>query len=233
MVNKQITGVTVVYNSKDLIKTAYESIRKFHPTMEIIIVDGSSINNPCYDYVSSLASKYTFPFQVGYNIGHGRGMCSGLYYVKTPFVLFFDSDIEMLKSPIKSMMEVFEEDTFGVGYIEKTGFDGYEYGIRPDHAKQDWMPYLHPYFQLVKIENYRKYHPYIHHGAPCTATMYDIYKKGLSNKILKGFPGLGHSSGEGFTWKGIPREFIRHDVAGTRKICKKSFNVEIQGVWER
>jgi glycosyltransferase involved in cell wall biosynthesis len=233
LLNDAVTGVVVTYNSKDLIKTAYESVRNFHPEMKIIIVDGSNKNDSCYAYVKSLESHYTFPFQVEYNIGHGRGMCAGLYYVDTPYVLFFDSDIRMLKSPIISMINMFEKDTFGVGYIEKTGFDGYEFGVHPQHKQEGWVPYLHPYFQLVSVDNYYKFHPYIHHGAPCIFTMVDIYKKGLSDKILKEFNGLGHSSGKGFTWTGMPREYIQHDVAGTRKINKIQKNIEIEGVWER
>ena len=62
--------------------------------------------------------------------------------------------------------------------------------------------------------------------------MYDIYKKGLSNKILKEFTGLGHSAGKGFTWVGVFREYIKHDTAGTRKINRSNGNKEIEGTWE-
>ncbi|MFA7283688.1 MAG: glycosyltransferase family A protein, partial [Candidatus Omnitrophota bacterium] len=50
----QITGITVCQNTKDLIKRSYESIRKFHPEMPIIIIDGSDSNDPCYIYTRSL-----------------------------------------------------------------------------------------------------------------------------------------------------------------------------------
>lgn len=231
--NNLITGITVTYNSKELIQRAYTSIRKFHPKMKIIIIDGSNESNPCYKYVSSLSEdENNLIIQVDYNIGHGRGMCLGIYYTETPYALIFDSDIEMLKSPVKQMLDLFEEDTFGVGYIEKVGFDGFDYGVKPNHKHEGWMPYLHPYFQLINIKNYKKFYPYVHHGAPCVWTMFDIYKKNLSNKILKEFSGLGHSSGQGFSWKGIPREYIRHDVAGTRKICQNNGQREIEGVWE-
>lgn len=229
--NKNITGVMVACNTRDFVKRAYESVRAFHPDMRIIIVDGSDVTDPCFKYIETLRGNNQI-VQVGYNIGHGRGMCTGLYYTETPYVLFFDSDIEMLKSPVKEMFSMFEEDTFGVGYIEKTGFDGFNYGAHAHHLKEGWMPYLHPFFELVKISNYKKYYPYIHHGAPCLLTMYDIFKRGLSDKVLKEFSGLGHSSGQGFTWKGIPREFIKHDVAGTRTIRKSKGQAEIGGVWE-
>jgi hypothetical protein len=232
IIDEVITGVVVCCNSIELLKRAYESVRKHHLDMQIIIVDGSEQTNPCFKYVGSLENENTKILQVGYNIGHGRGMCLGLYHVETPYVLFFDSDIEMLKSPLKKMLALFEEDTFGVGYFEKTGFDGFNYGAKLNHAKEDWMPYLHPYFQLVNVANYKKYYPYVHHGAPCYLTMFNIYKRGLSNKVLKEFPGLGHTSGKGFTWSAVFSEYVRHDTMGTRKINKINGNREIEGSWE-
>jgi len=216
--DQEVTGITVCSNTKVLIERAYNSIRKFHPEMPIIIVDGSSPRDPCAFYLLGLWSKKTKIISLGYNIGHGRGMCLGISKAKTKYALIFDSDIEMLKSPVAQMLGMMEENTFGVGYIErKTGQDGYEYGVNKHHKNQEPMPYLHPYFQLINIKNYKKFHPYVHHGAPCYLTMRDIYKRGLSDKILKEFPGLGHSSGQGYNWKGRSREYIQHDCRGTRK----------------
>jgi len=138
----------------------------------------------------------------------------------------------MYKSPVEEMLSVMKKDSFGVGFIEKTGFDGFNYGVRPQHKTQGWMPYLHPYFALIQKKVYKKFHPFVHHGAPCVLTMLDIYKRGLSDKILHDFPGLGHTSGRGVTWEGKPSEFIRHDTAGTRKARKAKGLYEIEGTWE-
>jgi hypothetical protein len=228
-----ITGITVCWNTKDLMERAYNSIRKFHPDMPIIIIDGSDADDPCAAYVRGLVSAKTMVIQPGRNIGHGRGMCLGIEHAETPYALIFDSDIEMLKSPVEAMLAMMESDTFGVGYIEKTGFDGFEYGANPWHINQGWMPMLHPYFHLINIANYKKFHPYVHHGAPCYLTALDIYKRGLSGKIVKEFPGLGHSSGRGHVWTGQPREYIRHDPAGTRAARRKTGLGEIEGDWVR
>lgn len=227
-VDEVITGVVVVCNTKELFQKAYESVRVFHKGMQIIVIDGSDEGNPCYSYVAGMESidLKASVFQVGYNIGHGRGMCVGVYYANTPYVLLFDSDIVMIKSPLEDMLSMMEDDTFGVGYNEKTGFDGYVYGVHPQHLQEPGMKYLHPYFQLLQVKNYKKFYPYVHHGAPCFLTMKDIHNKGLSNKILKEFPGLGH------TRNGVSREFIIHDVAGTRRTRKNVGQSEIEGSWE-
>jgi glycosyltransferase involved in cell wall biosynthesis len=230
---KDITGIVVTHNTKDLIKIAYESVRKFHPEMKIIIVDGSDEVDPCYTYVVSLASKNTTVAIAGYNIGHGRGMDAAIKMCETKYALIFDSDIEMVKSPVSEMLKLMEPDTYGVGYLEKTGFDGYEYGAKPWHKEQGFMMMMHPYFHLIQISQYYRFHPYVHHGAPCFKASLDIHRQGLSNKILKPFPGLGHTAGKGWCWEPVPGEWVRHDTAGTRKDRVRRGKQEIEQGWER
>ena len=201
--------------------------------MPLIIIDGSDKSNPCYSYVISLADERTMVGVCGYNIGHGRGMDAGIRMCKTRFALIFDSDIVMLKSPAEQMLSMMEEDTYGVGYTEKSGLDGYEYGAHSHHKDQDFMYMLHPFFHLLQISEYFKFHPYVHHGAPCFKAALDIHNQGLTDKIIKRFPGLGHTHGKGWCWSAVPGEWILHDTAGTRNDRVKRGKSEIEGSWER
>lgn len=228
---KEITGVVVTHNTKELFQRAYESIRKFHSEMLIIIVDGSDLSDECRAYVESLTSPYTMLILCQNNIGHGRGMHLALQQVKSKYALIFDSDIEMLKSPVEQMLAMMESDTFGVGYTEPTGEDGFEYGAHPHHKNETPTRYLHPYFQLIQVSEYFKYPPYVHHGAPCVQTMNAIKRAGLSDKIIKEFPGLGHSSSAGWNWTGSPKEWILHDTRGTRNVRTSKHLPEIEGGW--
>lgn len=235
IVDEVVTGICVSYNTKDLLQRAYESVRKFHLGMQVIIVDGSDSSPEgikCREYVKSISYNNTISILAVNNIGHGKGICLGLEHVKTPFVLLFDSDIEMLKSPVQDMLDLMEENTYGVGYNEQADLGGHEWGSRKDHMKEGPMKYLHPYFCLIQLKEYKKYQPFIHHGAPAVNTMLDIYRKGLSDKVIKEFPGLGHSAGQGWTWTGSPKEFIRHDSAGTRQYRRTISKEEIEGRWE-
>jgi hypothetical protein len=137
----------------------------------------------------------------------------------------------MLKSPLSKMLSKMEPDTFGCGWITEIGYDGFDFGT-PGRNHTIPIPYLHPYFQLLNVSNYKKYLPYCHHGAPCYKTMIDIYNKGLSKKILKNFL-TGHTAGQGMNWKGTPSKYIRHDFGGTRKINALAGKIEIPGQWER
>ena len=201
--------------------------------MPLIIIDGSDKSDPCYSYVISLASELITVGVCEYNIGHGRGMDAGIRMCKTRFALIFDSDIVMLKSPVEQMLAMMEDDTYGVGYTEKSGLDGYEYGAHAHHKDQDFMYMLHPFFHLLQISEYFKFHPYVHHGAPCFKAALDIHNRGLTDKIIKRFPGLGHTHGKGWCWSAVPGEWILHDTAGTRNDRVKRGKSEIEGIWER
>jgi GT2 family glycosyltransferase len=231
-----VTGLCVVYKYKDLIEKAYTSIRSFHPEMKILIIDGSSPEHDCHIYLDRIVDDNIKVYHSGYNIGHGRGLHFGITQIDTPLVLTFDSDIVMTKSPLQAMCEMMEDNTYGVGYIEKTDLWGFDYGAVPRHMSKGWMRYLHPYFSLLQLKEYYKFPPYIHHGAPWVQAALSIYRKRLSDKVIKEFPGLGHSSGTGFSWVSAPREYIQHDVAsfgstGRRRI--KEGLPHIDGQWEK
>lgn len=231
-----ITGVCVCWNTKELVERSYSSLRQFHPSIKIILIDGSFPSMECYRYLDSILDENLQVIHVGYNIGHGKGMCRGIQKSQTPFVLLFDSDIIMVKSPVQAMLDMMEDDTYGVGYIEIVAPDGHDYGVLPRHKGQPQIKYMHPYFQLIQVKEYKKYTPFIHHGAPCISTMCDIHKRKLSNKVLKEFPGLGHTNGQGISWSPCSGEYIKHDVAGfggTGKMRVQSGLPHIEGTWEK
>jgi GT2 family glycosyltransferase len=218
-----ITGVVVCSNTKDILKAAIDSVRGFHPTLKIVIIDGSFISDPCYLYVCSLASEITTVMVYGYNIGHGRGMNMGIQLVKTRFALIFDSDIVMLKSPVLEMLSMMEEDTYGVGGFDFVDSRGFGKSNHSAEWKAASTRYLHPYFQLINVENYKKFPPYVHHGSPCIHAMNAIKWRGLSDKILKEFPGASIYGSE----------YIQHPTSGTRSERRKRGLPEIEAGWER
>lgn len=235
-IDEVVTGLTVCWNTKDLIERSIKSIRSFHPSLPIFIVDGSDRKDECFSYTHSIADSITRVWHVERNIGHGRGMNAGIKQIKTPYVLCFDSDIVMVKSPVQGMLDMMKEDTYGVGYCERTGYDGFDYGVHRIHLKQKPVKYLHPYFMLIQISQYKKFKPFIHHGAPCISAMLDIHKKGLSDKILLEFPDLGHTGGMGLSWKPCAGKYIMHDVAafgGTGRMRREMGLPHIEGEWER
>lgn len=232
MTINDVTGIVVTHNTKELIRRALESIRKYYHRLRIIVIDGSDYNDPCRNYLMGIADELTEVIFCDENIGHGRGMDLGIEICTTPLALIFDSDIEMLRPPIEEMVAMIETETYGVGYFEKTAYDGYEYGAKKEHQGKPFMMMLHPFFHLLQISQYYKYHPYVHHGAPCYKAALDIHLKGMEKKVYKVFPNLGHTSGKGWCWDAIEPVWIRHDTAGTRKARRKNGKPEIEQGWE-
>ena len=116
---KDITLIVVAHNTRSLLTVAVESVRKSHPDLQLIIVDGSDELDPCRAYVRSLASPLTTIFTAQGNIGHGRGMDFAIRKCRTKFALIFDSDIKMLKSPIAQMLALMEIDTMALVILKK------------------------------------------------------------------------------------------------------------------
>lgn len=225
-VDKIVTGVVVSHNTKDLLKTAITSIRKHHPKMKLIVVDGSDKTDSCYSYIRTLANSNTRVFHITGNIGHGKGLNYGIQYIDTPYLLVFDSDIEMVYSPIEEMLNMMEDMTWGVGSFEMTDLGGHIWGTRKDKMNEGPMKYLHPYFCLIQMKEYKKYSPFIHHGSPAVQTMLEIYRKGLSEVVLKEFKDLCYSDKK-------EKYYIKHRKRGTRDIRIKNHKDEIEGSWEK
>lgn len=210
-----ITGLTVCYRTKALMEKAYNSFRRFYPDVNLIIVNNSEKTDPCTAYLKTIESDITKIIHIGANIGHGPGMHLGLRSIKTRYALIFDSDVEFLADVAKPMMERIKPNFFGIGKITHVDMNGdnNKPKYRNVKAKQyynlygkkssDSIPYLHPFCELLNIEIYRKFKPYIDHGAPCLETMADIYGRGHSEKILINFP--------------VDR-FVYHRHRGTRNV---------------
>jgi hypothetical protein len=65
--------------------------------------------------------------------------------------------------------------------------------------------------------------------------MLQIHNMNLSNKILKEFPGLGHTKGYGYSWKSCKGEYVLHDVSrhgGTGRLRIEQGLPHIEGAWE-
>lgn len=212
-----VTAITVAYNTRLLVEKSYQAIRRFYPDMPIIIVDGSDPGNSTAPYIKSLASPLTTVIAYGRNVNHGPGMNIGINYCQTRYALLYDTDAELLQPCVGDMLLMMEEDTFGVGFVIPTAFGGFGTWWPTPMVEGQWhpsahpmatrgkMPYLHPYFHLIDIKNYRKFPPYVHGGAPCTPTMLGIYQAGLANKIIKQFKDMVN---------GTPT-FVKHDGGGT------------------
>jgi hypothetical protein len=177
--SKDTTIVMVCFETQQIVRTAYESIRKHYPQIKVIIVDGSKARNPCHTYTHNVRSENTAVFHVNFNIGHGEGMHFALKHIHTKYALLMDSDVEIIAPCIELMEAEMSEGLYGVGQVVSVNHHGIN--------KEDGFPYLHPHFALIDVSTYRKYPPSAHHGAPLILPMRKLHENGESN-LVKDFP---------------------------------------------
>jgi glycosyltransferase involved in cell wall biosynthesis len=129
------------------------------------------------------------------NRHHGPAMDQALRIVNTPFVLFLDSDCEVLQGGlVEAMLERASDDprSYIVGkkiYMNDRGFDVPE--------QPGAHPYIRPICMLVRRDMYLPLPPFERHGAPCLANMRAARESGL---------GLVHFPVE---------DYVRHEGRGT------------------
>jgi glycosyltransferase involved in cell wall biosynthesis len=191
-----ITGVTVHYNTPELLSNALQSIDNNYKLNKIITINnGGDINYVC-------TNNYMQILDMTKNVGHGLGLNAGLYYVNTDYALIFDSDTEIIKPEVlKLMIEKINNGVYAVGKVSTVDKDG--------NDDINGFKYVHPFFMLLNMSKYRKYPPFIHHGAPLIKTMYDM---------------RDHNTCEHFD----PQPYVYHKWAGTRE----QFNNQVPGTWE-
>jgi GT2 family glycosyltransferase len=223
-----ITAVTVVCNTFDLLKRMIDAFRTFHPDMLLIIIDNSDIIE-CREKIKGLVDENTIIYQFAENIGHGRGLNFAISKVTTKYVLIMDTDTVILKDPLPEMTAMIEDDTYGVGCITEVGRDGYDFGAFKKHKNP--IKYLHPFFALINVKEYRKYKPFVHHGAPWYKVAVELHDNNLTHKI-KHFNGLRAFDKEP-SGRLIPvaTEYVRHDFGGTRRKLRSLGRDEIKMGW--
>jgi glycosyltransferase involved in cell wall biosynthesis len=185
-----LTGVVVSYKNKDLLERSYNSVKKFYPDLEIIIVDSSPEGSECRKFIDNLDAQKVL---VDFNISHGRGLHLGITISPTNYVLCFDNDIEVLKPPIEEMLKLIDKETWGVGRLVDLPQENWRVVVTQKEVNLDDLSrppditYMHPFFHIVNRHVYRKYLPYLHSAAPGQVTFLDIASKN-DKRILKDFP---------------------------------------------
>jgi len=171
----QISGVVVSYQGWELLDRALKSVEKFYPDLDILVIDGSP-DGETREYVKGLDNKLLLDF----NISHGRGLHLGITIAPTDYVLCFDSDIEIIKPPLDGMMELMDDETFGIGRTLQLPCMNWNLDIGKN------VTYLYPHFHIINRHVYRKFLPYVHSAAPGQITFIDIAKQNKES-VLKHF----------------------------------------------
>lgn len=198
MIEKKVSIVIVTYNTLPEFSRCYAALRKFYPTVPLIVVDGSNTRDACYKYINCLKDKNLRKIQLTVNVGHGQGLNHGIDKVQTPYFLALDSDCYLTGKVIEPMLELLTVNVYGVGQVVKVNEKG--------ENSEKGIDYLHPHCALVSLEYYRRFTRFVHHGAPLISTMLSLSKQNLVK--VRNFP---------------VEEYANHAGRGTRKLMPKEF----------
>jgi glycosyltransferase involved in cell wall biosynthesis len=154
--------------------------------MEVVIVDGSDDRKKAKEVKAiANADPHVMLHALGHNIHHGPGLVYGMNRIKHDYVFMIDTDDEIVNSDIfKRMFELMGEKTYAVGSMVLVDDD-----CKP-RSENRYIPYIYPAGMLVNRNEFFKYPLPIVHDGPFIKTMKAIFKAGLSESVLRHFPGL-------------------------------------------
>ncbi len=101
------TVVIPTYNRPNLAISLAKNIRRFYPTIEIIIVDQECQNPPAEKELKKLKVKYFNLSQANTS----KAKNTGIKAAKGEIVIFFDDDVELTKETIKNHLQAYSDPT--------------------------------------------------------------------------------------------------------------------------
>ncbi len=175
-----VTAVIVNFRTPRLLERAVTSFRDFYPATPLLLIDnGSGDESP--RLMNELRDRWPLATDVLLNPDnrhHGPAMDQALRTVRSPYVLFLDSDCEVVKGGVlEGALARTEGDPrhYAVGkkiFMNARGFDV--------PASERAIPYIRPICMLIHRERYLELPPFERHGAPCLANMKAAAARGFS-----------------------------------------------------
>lgn len=187
--HKKLPDVTVLIcqrKTKDLTQLTIESLLRFYPDINILVIDGDSRDDSTL-YLRWKAVTVPNLKLVELRVSdkqkhnsHGETMDEAIRnHIKTKYVLLLDSDVITHRGGfIEGMREQIEkEGLYATGTLMIVSEKGE--ACKPPESEEDVLRYAHPSCSLYDAEKYRTLKEFTDHGAPCALNMIDAKKKGL------------------------------------------------------
>jgi len=174
----QIAAVIINFRTPDLLKRAVRSLRQYYPALHLFLIDNGSGDQSAsmIRELQAQSSENTEIVLNDRNLHHGPAMDQALRFLGIPYVLFIDSDCEILRGGfLELMVGIIEEkaENYIVGkqvFMNKRGFD--------TKAGRRVFQYIRPICMLVRREAYLNLPPFRRHGTPCLSNMQAAVQNG-------------------------------------------------------
>lgn len=189
-----VTAVIVNYNTPDLTRRSVESLRRFYPTLGLLIVDNGS-DAATLEVLHALRDRHAATTRLhrnDRNLFHGPAMDQAIRMAGTAYAFVLDSDCELTRPGLlEELLRVASTDDriYAIGH--KIGMDGRGFDCP---LTDEAIAYIRPYCMLLRKEIYCALPRFVHHGAPCLENMRAAVAQGYR---LKDFPVLDFVIHEG------------------------------------
>lgn len=213
---KDITVLICQRKTKDLIQLCLESLLRFYPDINVLIVDGESGDDSLrYIKYKELITPNVRVWErlgkvLGKHTSHGVTMDEALRnQIKTKYVLIMDSDVIIQRGGwIEEMLNQFASDDklYATGTLMLVSRSGEACSLPKDDS--DILRYAHPSCSIINREMYIGLKPFGDHGAPCVWNMISAEDAGLNIGYYPVDKYVAHLSGSSWT---EPRTIWRHD----------------------
>lgn len=181
--NHEFDNLTVLicqYETKFITQLCLESLLRFYPTINILVVNGSPHDHDSTLYLRLMALQYKnikIWERVGRN-SHGETMDEALRnYISTRYVLLLDSDTIVMRGGfIEKMLKKFNQNimlyAIGTLMLVSSKNDACGEPLNED----DIMRYAHPSCSIYDRNIYLTLKPFCDHGAPCVYNQKDALR---------------------------------------------------------
>ncbi|MFH1442351.1 MAG: glycosyltransferase family 2 protein [Candidatus Omnitrophota bacterium] len=122
-INHLVSVIIPTYNRANLIGRAVKSVlAQSYPNFEIIVVDNASCDNTV-EVINSIVDKRIKFIRHNVNRGPAASRNTGLKNSNGDYITFLDSDDEWLPEKLFCQLDVFKNDTDGIGLVFTNGFN--------------------------------------------------------------------------------------------------------------
>ena len=208
---QEVTAVIVNFKTADLTRQAVSSFRDFYPVMQLLLIDNGSHDESTalLQGLRNQSPDITCLILNDRNIHHGPAMDQALRAVQSKYVLFLDSDCEVIRGGfIQAMVALSEQQLQHYAVGQKVLMNSRGFDVPPS---REVFEYLRPICMLVKRETYLTFPAFEKHGTPCLKNFRFAISKGYH---LVDFPVL---------------EYVHHKGRGTSS--QHGYRLGLRGKW--
>lgn len=204
-----VTFVICQKNTKSTIQLALESLFRFYPDVNVIIMDDNSTDDSVLylQYMLLMKPNLRVYWNKGELFGHGNAMDFAICeLVKTEFVMMMDSDVIITRGGfLEEMLNEYKtnKNLYGIGTLQISSYKNN--GGEPIDIP-DIVPYGSPNFCMYHVPTYLTLPPALTDGTPLILNNKGARDKGLEIAYFPTDKYSLHIGGHG--WATIPTIWI-------------------------